>query len=564
MISLDVKSEVKTSSSSPLSLSTPSDEPKVSFSQLLKGVSDKKDDKVIQNGALILSLGSDEKDTKDLKGMSKLDTLMSLLKSEETLVKDEPIELHPKLTQSLSPKEIKVLVKDAKEYLKDKIESSDGYIKSQVKDLPKTLKGLASLAKKFDIDISKITVEEVQPSNVKEIPKDLKTKALHVEEIVKDKEVKVQTSPLKELVKDKEVKTQASPIKEIATSKEVKVQASAIKEIATSKEVKTQASPIKEIAMSKEVVKDKEVKTQTSPIKEISTSKEVKTEASPIKELATNKEVVKEQLNDEKFVQVQKDIKATPLFKAKAEVQHTTTEQIVQVRTNSSVIVEQKTPKDKADETLKLLLRGEKPAMSNPNLTADFSVATAKVIAPNATTNAAQSLDTLLHGESSSEQTPSSKVDGLSTHKAGDFEVKLNEAKQMIKYLSADVKTAIEDYKSPFTRVKVQLNPQRLGEVDVTIVSRGKNLHVNISSNNVAINTLAMNANDLKVQLSNNGINNASLNFNNNSQDGQNTPQQQQNRQNERQANEEYNYFDNEEANEEIISSLEIVVPQYV
>jgi len=516
MISLDVKSEAKTSPSSPLSLSTPSDEPKVSFSQLLKGVSDKKDDKVVQNGALILSLGADEKDTKDLKGISKLDTLMSLLKSEETLVKDEPIELHPKLTQSLSPKEIKVLVKDAKEYLKDKIESSDGYIKSQVKDLPKTLKGLASLAKKFDIDISKITVEEVQPSNVKEIPKDLKTKALHVEEIVKDKEVKVQTSHLKELVKDKEVKTQASPIKEIATSKEV--------------------------------VKDKEVKTQ----------------ASPIKEIATSKEVAKEQLNDEKFTQVQKDIKATPLFKAKAEVQHTTTEQIVQVRTNSSVIVEQKTPKDKADETLKLLLRGEKPTMKNPALTADFSIATARVIAPSATTNAAQSLDSLLHGESSSENTSTSKLDGLSTHKAGDFEVKLNEAKQMIKYLSVDVKTAIEDYKSPFTRVKVQLNPQRLGEVDVTIVSRGKNLHVSISSNNTAISTLAMNANDLKVQLQNSGINNASLNFNNNSQDGQNTPQQQQNRQNERQANEEYNYFDNEEANEEIISSLEIVVPQYV
>ena len=39
---------------------------------------------------------------------------------------------------------------------------------------------------------------------------------------------------------------------------------------------------------------------------------------------------------------------------------------------------------------------------------------------------------------------------------------------------------------------------------------------------------------------------------------------QQQNRQNEQnRANEEYNYFDNEEQNEEILSSLEIVVPHY-
>ena len=134
----------------------------------------------------------------------------------------------------------------------------------------------------------------------------------------------------------------------------------------------------------------------------------------------------------------------------------------------------------------------------------------------------------------------------------------------MIKYISQDVKNAIEDYKSPFTRIKVQLNPQKLGEVDLTVVQRGKNLHVNISSNNTAINTLSMNANELRTQLVNNGINNATLNFNNSSQNSeQNTSQQQQNHHNERKADEEYNYFDNEEQNEEILNSLEIVVPNY-
>lgn len=135
----------------------------------------------------------------------------------------------------------------------------------------------------------------------------------------------------------------------------------------------------------------------------------------------------------------------------------------------------------------------------------------------------------------------------------------------MIKYLSQDVKQAIDDYKAPFTRVKLQLNPQKLGEVDVTIVQRGKNLHVNLSSNNAAMNTLAVNANDLKVQLQNNGIQNASLSFNNNSQgseftNGGQTQQQQQQKQN---AHDEYSFFENEETNEEILSSLEIVVPNY-
>ena len=53
MIAIEAKSDTSTSSS--LNLSTPDEEPKQSFSELLKGV-DKKDDKVVQNGALLLSL----------------------------------------------------------------------------------------------------------------------------------------------------------------------------------------------------------------------------------------------------------------------------------------------------------------------------------------------------------------------------------------------------------------------------------------------------------------------------------------------------------------------------
>ena len=574
MISLDMKNETPTkTSSSPLSMSTPDDEPKLSFSQLLKGESEKKDGKVIQNGALLLALGTEEK---EVKGSPKNGALLALLKNDEELLvqKEEPVELHPKLTSSLSAKEIKTLVKEAKDFLKGKIEGSDEFKKSQIKELPKTLKGLATVAKKLGIDITKITVEDVkikselkaQPSNVKDI---LQAKMLTEEK----KEVKVQPSHVKDIlqaknIKDekKEVKVQTSGVKGIVQAssvieeKEVEVKPVQVKDVKEDKEVEVKPTHVKE---------NKELKVQPTHLKEVKEDKEVKVQASPIKEtlkVADTKEVShKEQKIDEKLSQIPKEIKATPLFKAQAVVEHTTTEQIVQVRANSLFEVEQKTPRDRADETLKLLLRGEKPAMSNVSLTADFSVATAKVIAPSAASDAAKSLEQLLHGESSSSsEHVTSKSETITTHKADAFEVKLNEAKQMIKYLSADVKTAIEDYKSPFTRVKVQLNPQRLGEVDLTVVQRGKNLHVNISSNNSAINTLVMNANELKVQLSNSGINNATLNFNNSSQNNDsNASQQQQNRQQEQQAHEEYNYFESEEANEEIISSLEIVVPQY-
>ena len=506
MISLDVKSETSASSTAGLSKTT-DEEPTLSFSELLKGASDKKDGKVIQNGALILSLGGDEKATKVVKGSAKNDALLSLLKNDEGVLSEskEPLELNPKLTQSLTTKEIKVLVSDAKEYLKTKILQSDDYKRSEIKELPKTLKGLATLAEKFGVDVSKITMEEVQS---KPLPKDIKT---------------------------------LSSLTQAEDSDKKEIRADVKKEIKA--DTKTQNSNSEIIQKTAVNVSDKDTKVQ----KIVEDVKDLK------------KDVTEHVKVDAKRVEVVKEVKSTPLFKAQTQTEHTT-EQIVQAK---QFKVEEKTPKQKADETLKLLLRGEKPAQTGVNLTADFSVATARVIAPTATTDVTKSLEVLLHGEQSESNT-ASKIDGLTTHKADSFEVKLNEAKQMIKYLSQDVKTAIEDYKSPFTRVKLQLNPQKLGEVDLTVIQRGKNLHVNISSNNTAINTLAMNANELKVQLGNSGINNATLNFNSGSENGSSSNEHQQNRQNEqKQASEEYNYFENEEQNEEILSSLEIVVPSY-
>jgi flagellar hook-length control protein FliK len=519
MISLDLKNETTSSASSPLSLSTSSDEPALSFSELLRGVNEKKDSKTIQNGSLILSLGEDKKSAKG--PTSNKESLISLLKNEETLptLKEEPLVLNSKITDALTTKDIKELISQAKNYLKAKILDSDDFKKSSIKNFPKTLKGLVEVAKNFGIDINKISVEEVKAyskSNSENI-KFLDIKQSSKDEIIQDK--KTVTTEIKEIVQEK--KTETTDAKEVFHDK---------KAILTGK---------KEVSQEPKV---KNFNTKAEQIEEVQQLEEIK--------------------NDEKITQ--KKVKSTPLFKAQTATEHTTTEQIVQVKVNSSSKVEQKTVKQKADETLKLLLRGEKPAMRNPALTADFSVVTAKVIAPTATTDISKSLEQLLSGNSSQDDNDlMSKTDGLTTHKADSFEVKLNEAKQMIKYLSNDVKSAIEDYKSPFTRVKVQLNPQRLGEVDLTIVQRGKNLHVNITSNNTAINTLSMNANELRTQLNNSGINNASLNFNNSSQDGNQNASQQQNRQQERQADEEYNYFENEEANEEILSSLEIIVPQY-
>jgi len=497
MISLDVKKETS-SSLSPLNTAPPEqEEGALSFSALLKGTQEVNDE-IIQNGSLILAL-KDEK-APDMQGILEFDSLEL-----------ESLELDPKVSVAMTPKELKVLIKEAKQFLKDKITQSEGFKKTEIDALPKTLNGLVQVAKKIGIDISKITLEEV--------------KSLHVKS--DNKVAKEQKEPLHVKSDNKAAKEQKEPLH---VNKEVKQDV---------------ASENEELPV--------EIKVKKHKINTVKSQDFDKTEENLD---ISKKETVKN------TQQVKQEVKLTPLFKAQSSAVEITTQQIVNTKVNN--LTAQKNPKQKADETLQLLLRGEKVSKNDIGLTSDFSVATAKVIAPQATKEVDKSLASLLKNDTSDESATQSKTDGLNVAKADSFEVKLNEAKQMVKYLSQDVKSAIEDYKSPFTRVKVQLNPQRLGEIDLTIVQRGKNLHINLSSNNTAINTLAMNANDLKVQLNNNGINNASLNFNSNPQgDNSQAGQQEQHRQHQQRADEEYNYFESQEGNEEALSSLEIIVPHY-
>jgi len=460
-----------------------------SFADLLSGFKlNPKDSLNPEDATLVLDLKGDDK--LSLKDLKSKENILSLLKGETTAPKEEDLALNKDLTVTLSLKDLKQLVSDAKQYLKDKINLSDGAKEAQIKDLPQTLKGLAKIAEKYDIDVSKLTMQSVKATP--------------------------DTS-------DELIKNPLSTEEKLSTLTQQ-----------TDKTNKSKKS-LSDILQNTKIVED----TNTEKQSKIST----------------------------------KEIKDMPLFKAQTKTTVSAQDSANVKSTNISSLETLLTPKKKADDTLKALLKGEKAVNKEmTGLTADFSVATAKVInAPK--TDISKNLEYLLNGETSdksssedTKQTTSIKSDITNIPKSDSLEVKMNEAKQMTKYLSQDVKTAIDNYKAPFTRVKVQLNPQNLGEVDLTIVQRGKNLHINLSSNNTAINALAMNANDLKVQLQNNGINNASLNFNNNpqGQDGSAAQQQQQqNHQRQQHASKEYNYFDANEENEEILSSLEIVVPNY-
>ncbi len=377
---------------------------------------------------------------------------------------------------------MKLLIADAKIYLKHKITNSEVYKNSEMKELPKTLKGLDIFAKSLGIDVRKITVEDV-----KNINQELKQQALKIPVTVQQISTKI--------VQSKEKVETSVGLEQLLKSV-----------VETKKSVDNISTQIK----SKIPEKTEEFK--ETPIVNIVTEKKSKENIKIDKKL--------EIVEDIKQFDIQKDVKTVKTEKLQQTMLQTP---VTQTITSQSVPIENVT------QRLEALLNSKRESNKSKDATQIVKSETAVI------------------------------------HKIDNFEIKLNEAKQMMKYLSSDVKTAIDDYKSPFTRIKVQLNPQRLGEVDLTVVQRGKKLHVNISSNNSAINTLAMNINELRIQLNSSGINNATINFNNSSQgtESNGSGQEGHTQQEQQQAKDEYNYFENEDQNEEILSSLEIIVPSY-
>jgi flagellar hook-length control protein FliK len=138
-----------------------------------------------------------------------------------------------------------------------------------------------------------------------------------------------------------------------------------------------------------------------------------------------------------------------------------------------------------------------------------------------------------------------------------EMQLKIAEAKETVRHFASDIKEAVQNYKPPFTRIKIQLNPVKLGEVDVTMIQRGNNLHINISSNTAAVTTLAQNASELRTQLSQNGMGNTTMNFSSNA----NAEQQQQ--QQRHHMAELYEAYENSD-NFEVFEQLELTIPQYV
>lgn len=121
---------------------------------------------------------------------------------------------------------------------------------------------------------------------------------------------------------------------------------------------------------------------------------------------------------------------------------------------------------------------------------------------------------------------------------------------------SSNLKEQVAAYKSPFMRFNITLNPLNLGEVEITMVNRGNNLHINFNSNTQTMNLFLQNQAEFKNSLVNMGFTELEMNFSD------------QNQQKKEQGQKSYKgskfNADGTEQVEAAAPRLELVVPRYV
>ena len=133
------------------------------------------------------------------------------------------------------------------------------------------------------------------------------------------------------------------------------------------------------------------------------------------------------------------------------------------------------------------------------------------------------------------------------------------------------LRDALQNYKLPITKISLELNPENLGSVELTITKMGDKVNIQIGSNQTALQLFMQNAQEFKIQLNNVGFNEVTMDFKdtsgnsfsqNNGGNFGNSQQQNPNQHQKRNENGLYIYKQAEESNLEI-SHLDLSFSYY-
>ncbi len=130
-----------------------------------------------------------------------------------------------------------------------------------------------------------------------------------------------------------------------------------------------------------------------------------------------------------------------------------------------------------------------------------------------------------------------------------------NQNQKSMNHFAQKFKEIVENYKPPITKLQVSLNPKNLGEVEVTLIHRGENLHVSINPQNIqAFNLFNQNQTEFKNALLNIGFSSIDMSFSN------------QNQQKDQNQNQKFYKKQSKDEKEslEIPTQINFIIPKYI
>ena len=130
-----------------------------------------------------------------------------------------------------------------------------------------------------------------------------------------------------------------------------------------------------------------------------------------------------------------------------------------------------------------------------------------------------------------------------------------------VRSFAAQMVEKISEFKPPVTRVNLQLHPAELGEVNITMIARANNLHVNVTSANATMALFLQNQAEFKANLVNMGFSDIQMSFSDH-KEGSNTQQNANKAKKSYESDEEGVMINEFKGSGE--STLEIVLPRYI
>ena len=130
-----------------------------------------------------------------------------------------------------------------------------------------------------------------------------------------------------------------------------------------------------------------------------------------------------------------------------------------------------------------------------------------------------------------------------------------------VRTFAAQMVEKISEFKPPVTRVNLQLHPAELGEVNITMIARANNLHVNVTSANATMALFLQNQAEFKANLVNMGFSDIQMSFSDH-KEGSNAQHNSNKAKKSYESDEDGVMINEFEGSGE--STLEIVLPRYI